>query len=171
VANEEQWSSYDRAVVDLAPPGGRPVRLVPDQRGVTGTWPDGLDTPVVVVTAWNPDSVLHPASDNRAAHRALVAELRRRGLHHWPAIGRDPDARHHEEGVGVSGLPEAEGIALGRAHGQAAVYVWTPDAWEVVSCTDSRRHVHGWRLVVDADGKGPDSDGGGPDGPGRDDGP
>ena len=56
-----------------------------------------------------------------------MAELDRRGLPHWPATGRDPDRAHHEEGVAVPGLTEAEGIALGRSYGQAAVYVWTPD--------------------------------------------
>jgi len=161
VATDEHWASYDRAVVDLAPPGARPVRLVPDRRGVTGRWPEGLGSPIVVVTAWNPDSEVLPDPDNRAAHHRLVADLDRRGVVHWPATGRDPADDHHEEGVAVSGLTEDEGVALGRAHGQAAVYVWTPGAWEVVSCSDARRRVHGWRLV--------DVRGG--DGSGRDDGP
>ncbi len=147
MATEADWTSYDRAVVDLRPPDRPAVRLVPDRPGATGPWPGGLDVPVVVVTAWNPDSGLVPPEVNRAANEALVAELDRRGLPHWPATGRDPDRGHHEEGVAVPGLTEAEGVALGRSHGQAAVYVWTPATWEVVSCTDGRRHVHGWRLI------------------------
>ena len=99
------------------------------------------------MTAWDPDSVpLAPGREPRR-HRRLVRELDRPGLGHWPATGRDPDAPSPEEGVAVAGLSEAEGVALGRRHGQAAVYVWTPDAWEVVSCTDERRHVHGWALL------------------------
>ena len=102
---------------------------------------------MVVVTAWNPDSHVRPEAVNRAANEALEAELDRRGLTHWPATGRDPDLAHHEEGVAVPGLAEADGVALGRRYGQAAVYLWTPEAWQVVSCTDARRHVHGWRLL------------------------
>ena len=147
MATEADWASYGRAVVDLAPPGRPPMRLVPDRPGATGPWPEGLDAPVLVVTAWNPDSRLRPAEINRAAHEALVAELEERGLSHWPATGRDPDEAHHEEGVAVLGLTEAEGTALGRSYGQAAVYVWTPTAWQVVSCTDARRHVQGWRIT------------------------
>jgi hypothetical protein len=149
VATDENWSSYDRAVVDLAAPGRPLLRLVPDRPGAVGVWPDDADSPVIVVTAWNPDSELRPMDDNRMADMALVAELDRRGLRHWPATGRDPEAHHHEDGVAVFGLTEAEGVAFGRRYGQAAVYVWTPEAWEIVSCTDGRRHVHGWRLVDD----------------------
>jgi hypothetical protein len=102
--------------------------------------------PLVVVTAWNPDSVVRDREENGVRHRRLVGELDRLGLPHWPATGRDPDAPHHEEGVAVPGLSATEGVALGARHGQAAVYLWTPDGWTVVSCTDDRRHTTGWRL-------------------------
>ena len=148
MATEADWASYDRAVVDLTLPGGSAMRLVPDRPGTTGPWPAGPADRVIVVTAWNPDSRVSPAEVNCLAHEALVAELERRGLPHWPATGRDPVLAHHEVGVAVPGLAEAEGIDLGRIHGQAAVYVWTPGAWEVVSCTDARRHVHGWRITA-----------------------
>ena len=145
MATEEDWAAYARAVVDIAPPNGDPFRIVPAGVAVSGRWPAGLEPPVVVVTAWNPDSVLVPPGDNRANNQRLVAALDRLGLTHWPAVGRDLDAPHLEEGVAVSGLTEAEGIALGLRHGQAAVYVWTRDAWSVVSCTDDRRHTCGWQ--------------------------
>jgi len=145
MATDEDWAAYARAVVDVAPPEREPFRLVPDEAGTTGAWPDGLDPPVVVVTAWNPDGVPVPSGDNRAGNRRLVAELDRLGLTHWPAVGRDLDSPYLEEGVVVSGLTEAEGVALGLRYGQAAVYVWTRDDWSVVSCTDGRRRSGGWR--------------------------
>ena len=148
MATEADWDAYDRAVIDLAPPGRPALRLVPDRRGATGPWPEGIDAPVVIVTAWNPDSRVRSEAVNRVAHGDLAAELGRRGVPHWPATGRDPELEHHEEGVALPGMAEAEGVALGRSYGQAAVYVWTPAAWEVVSCTDGRRRVHGWRTVV-----------------------
>ena len=142
MATDDDWCSYDRAVVDFSPEGAPPFRLVPDRVGATGTWPDGLHPPVVVVTAWNPDSRPVPEDQNRDRHRRLVSELDRQGLAHFSATGRDPITSHHEFGVAVAGLDEAGAIALGRHHGQAAVYLWTPDAWLIVSCTDDRRHIH-----------------------------
>ena len=155
MATEADWEAYRTAVVDLDPPGTPGLRLVPDDAGAVGAWPAGLAAPVFVVTAWNPDSVVLDEAENRARHDRLVAELDRRGVAHWPAVGRDtvvvggaqPMApAHHEEGVGMTGITRDEALALGRAHGQAAIYAWSPEAWEVVSCTDDRRHVAGWRL-------------------------
>lgn len=147
MATDDDWASYGRAVIDIVPPGRAPFRLVPDQPGTTGGWPEDLVPPVVVVTAWDPDSARLQAGDNQVRHRRLVSELDRSGLVHWPAVGRDPDSPHFEEGVAVVGLTESEGVDLGRRYGQAAVYVWTPEAWTVVSCTDDRRHTYGWRVA------------------------
>jgi hypothetical protein len=152
VATEEDWASYVRAVVDLAPPGRDPFRLEPDTPGRTGPWPEPLAAPVVVVTAWNPDSVVLDPGDNRVRNERLAAELDRMGLRHWPATGRDPDSPHHEVGLAVPGLTGEQGAALGRRHGQAAVYLWTPDAWTVISCSDDRRRTLGWRLRLPVSG-------------------
>jgi len=148
MASEEDWASYTRAVVDMAPPGRSPFRLEPAAPGRTGVWPDGVALPVVVVTAWNPDSVVLDPGSNQIRNERLVDELTRLGLAHWPAVGRDPDSLHHEAGLAVPGLSGEDGAALGRRHGQAAVYVWTPESWTVVSCTDDRHEISGWRLTA-----------------------
>ena len=144
---EENWASYSRAVIDITPPGRTPFRLWPDALGATGVWMEPLAEPVVIVTAWNPGSILRPLADNVARNRLLVAELDRAGVTRWPAVGRDPDTEYHEDGFAVSGLTLAEGVTLGARHGQVAVYVWTPAAWTVVSCSDDRCHSSGWRLT------------------------
>lgn len=144
---EQDWASYVRAVIDFAPPGRPPFRVVPDAAGITGMWPKDLGAPVLIVTAWNPDSIILPAADNRARNQLLVAELDRTGATFWPAVGRDPDTDHHEDGFAVSGLTLAEGVTLGARHDQAAIFVWTPGAWAVVSCSDDRSHLSGWRLT------------------------
>jgi len=146
VATEHDWESYRTAVVDMAPPGHAPFRIVPAGPGVTGTWPDGLLAPVVVITAWDPDSVRLARDLNQARQGALEAELDARGTTRFPATGRDLGDDHHEDGFAVSGLTEEEARDLGRRHGQAAIYVWTPEEWQVVSCTADRRHVTGWRV-------------------------
>jgi len=147
MATEADWQAYRSAVVDLARPGMPALRIVPSTAGSTGAWPDGLGAPVSVVTAWNPDSVRLAADVNAARHRLLTRELATRGLTWWPATGRDPVAGHAEEGVAVLGLAEDDAVELGRRHGQAAVYLWNPDAWEVVACDRSRRETLGWRLA------------------------
>jgi hypothetical protein len=147
VATEDDWASYARAVIDMDPPVGDGFRLVPADPGVVDPWPEGLVAPIVVVTAWNPDSVRLAPGENAVRAGRLEAELVRLGAVHWPATGRDLATPHHEEGVAVSGLTEAEGTALGARFGQAAVYSWTGQALSVVSCTDDRRHTAGWRIV------------------------
>lgn len=147
MATEDDWASYRTAVVDLAPPGRERRRLVPADPGTCGPWPEWATPPLTVVTAWNPDSVRLTDRANRARNRRLAEELDRSGLTWWPATGRDLDGGHHEDGFAVAGLPTEGARALGRRHGQAAVYRWTPGSWEVVSCTDDTRHVSGWLLV------------------------
>ena len=162
MATERDWQAYRTAVVDVVPPVGPAFRIVPDAPGSTGPWPDGVAAPVVVVTAWNPDSVHLEPDVNAARQRRLVLELDTGGLEWWPATGRDLGDAHFESGAAVPGLPEQDGMALGMRHGQAAVYVWTPDAWTVVACDGSRRVALGWRRtgVSDpADGPGADATG------------
>jgi len=145
MATEKDWSSYLTAVVDLSPPDGAPFRVSPAPSGETGQWPCGPTPLIHVITAWNPDSVLLSAEVNQARHDQLVADLDHQRLDWWPAIGRDPDGRHFEEGVAVMGLTDAAAVTVGLAYGQAAVFAWSPPQWQVLSCTDERRHTCGWR--------------------------
>jgi hypothetical protein len=160
MATEGDWAAYRTAVVDVVPAHRAPFRIVPADPGSIGPWPEGLRAPVVVVTAWNPDSVRLGYEENSARHRALVAELADLGVPWWPATGRDLGEGHAEQGAAVVGMSEANGLRIGRGHGQAAVYVWTPAAWEVVSCTDDRRHASGWLLtaVPEEPGRTPDAE-------------
>ncbi len=149
MATEEDWDSYRAAVVDVTPPGGAPFRIIPAEPGTVGAWPEGLTPPVFVITAWNPDSVRLTPEENQARHVQLLGELELLGLPWWPAVGRDPASSHAEEGILISQIAEAEALAIGRAYGQAAVFAWTPVAWEIISCSDDRRHVGGWRALAD----------------------
>jgi Protein of unknown function (DUF3293) len=147
MATEADWDAYRTAVVDVVPTDRTPFRIVPAAPGTSGPWPEELIVPVVVVTAWNPDSIRLGPEENSARHRVLVAELAELGVSWWPATGRDVSDGHAEQGAAVIGMSQADGVRIGRAHGQAAVYVWTPVAWEVVSCRDDRRHTSGWLLT------------------------
>lgn len=148
MATETDWQAYQTSVVDIDLPNHQLVRVIPDDPGKVGTWPDGVDGPLSILTAWNPDSVVTDDESNAVHHTQLLADLDSLGVTYWPAIGRDPRGIHHEVGVAVVDLSEGDALLLGRDHGQAAFYRWTSEAWEVVSCTDNRRHVMGWRLEV-----------------------
>ena len=154
MATDRDWEAYRTAVVDIAPSDRPAFRVVPDVPGRTGAWPNGQAEPVVVVTAWNPASIRLEPDVNGARQRTLALELGTRGLPWWPATGGDLGSGHREEGAAVPGLSEEDGRALGRRYGQAAVYVWTPDAWEVVACDGDHRVTLGWRLTGAPDTSG-----------------
>jgi hypothetical protein len=75
-----------------------------------------------VVTAYNPGGRAAADVDNRTAARALVADPRLDGLMLLPSFGGHPDGAWLEPGVAVIGLSRHQARALGRAHGQLAVY-------------------------------------------------
>lgn len=133
-------------MVDLAPPGRSAIRIVTAATGSVGIWPTDLVPPVVVITAWNPDSVRLAGYLNDARSLDLETELDARGFTRCPATGRDVGDHHREDGFAVSGMSEEEAQDLGRRYGQAAIYLWTPEAWQVVSCAGDRRHITGWRV-------------------------
>ena len=150
-SRDEMWDAYGRAVVDLFPPGRRPLRLRADTEGLVGEWPEELSEPVVVLTAWNPSSQPLAIVANRARQRSLLGDLAALGHPCWPAVGWDPASAHREESVAVSGLTEGPARALGRRYGQEALYLWTRRAWEIVACGDGRRARLGWSLEEPAE--------------------
>src|SRR5580658_4611705 len=107
MATEDDWANYRTAVVDVVPPDRPQFRIVPASPGLSGPWPARLPEPVVVVTAWNPDSALLGPEENAARHRALVAELAGSGVQWWPATGRDLGDGHAEQGAAMVGVSEA----------------------------------------------------------------
>jgi len=82
----------------------------------------------------------------RRRQAALEADLRPMAHALWVAIGVDPVSGRREEGVAVGGVPEAQILALGARYRQAAVFVWTPECWDIVACSGGRRVTSGWSL-------------------------
>jgi len=85
------------------------------------------------------------AEENAIRRADLAADLARRGVEWHPAVGGDPDGRHHEPGAVVVGLDLRSAVGLGGRYGQAAVYIWAPDALHLVACTGDRHDVLGYR--------------------------
>ena len=145
-----RWASYRSAVVDLFPPGARPLR-VHQRPGPPGVFPAGLEEPAFVLTACNPGSAPLGDAANRARQAELVAALAAAFCRWWQAVGWDLSSDHREDSVLVVGLTEDEAVALGRRFGQEALYGWTRRSWSVVSCVDDRRDESGWSLTEPED--------------------
>jgi hypothetical protein len=83
-------------------------------------------SPLVVVTAWNPDGQLLPEAINRARDVMLLAELRALGCDPLRARGRSPDGTWHEDGWQIPHVP-VRTLMLLRRYGQIAGWVTDAD--------------------------------------------
>jgi Protein of unknown function (DUF3293) len=119
---------YENAIYEVAFPGGWMAFRV----GAEGAHTD----PFVLITAHNPSSAETSPAENGAANRHLAQVLQERG---WPvleALGRSPDASHVEPSFAVFDIPLLEVLALARAVGQAAVFVWDGATGTIAWCDD-----------------------------------
>ena len=116
--------------------------------GQIGRWPWPTTEPVPILTAWDPGEERLGLEENRHRGAELEAALRPRARRLLEAVGVDPDSGHREEGLAALGLSVDEAVALGGRFRQAAIFVWAPDAWSIVSCRDERRVGFGWSIAV-----------------------
>jgi hypothetical protein len=98
---------------------------------------DAAAPATLVVTAWNPWSRRLPDAVNAARDRVLAVELAALALPSRRARGRSPDGAWQEDGWAVEHREEASSLALIRAYGQLAGFVF----------------AHGGRALLWADGR------------------
>ncbi|HEY0937649.1 MAG TPA: DUF3293 domain-containing protein [Trebonia sp.] len=138
------WDAYVAAVIRIeAPDDVFWLRPAPSGR-TTGKYPDPQGRPIYVLTAHNPGGQVVSPAANASAEARLTANLLQQGLTWWPADGGDPSWTHVEPGVALTGIAQAEAIALGAEFGQEAIFVLTPASRQVVACGDERVTVTGW---------------------------
>jgi len=145
---DDPWSGYATTIVAVIRPGSDNLFVAAAPAGDVGVWPWSAETVVYVLTAWDPGERRLGQSVNRARQTQLEEELRTARCHMWNARGFDPDTGYREEGVAVSGLPEADVLAAGARFGQEAVFAWTPDEWAIVACAGRRRVAFGWQVTL-----------------------
>lgn len=97
-------------------------------------WPSAF----VIVTAYATTGEQWPAEKNARADEALRQRLEALGVWHWRITGYDPATGHAEAGWAVA-ASVPDGIALGRAFRQDAIFAVAGDRLSVVSCVDERR--------------------------------
>jgi hypothetical protein len=98
-----------------------------------------LGTPLFVLTAHNPASVILDDAVNDARNAVLLDQIEAAGLTVYPAIGKSPDGSWFEPGFALSGADLATAIDLGREHGQNAIFEVLPDRLVVHACDGSYR--------------------------------
>ncbi|HVX17007.1 MAG TPA: DUF3293 domain-containing protein [Acidimicrobiales bacterium] len=146
-APRQTWDDFERAHVRITLATG-PVGFRPATRR-SGEFPAELaEGPVHVITAWNPGGEKRDAARNDASQRELSAEIDRRQLARWPAVGLDPDSDWYEDSIAVVGLSRDEACALGRQFGQVAIFelVDAPDGLLVVACDGRVATAHSWAI-------------------------
>jgi len=95
------------------------------------------ETPLHVITAWNPGSVGTDARQNDIANRQLKKQLTNEGIKGIrPGVGRSPDGAHSEESFIVSGMTRKRAAAVGGLFGQAAIFEIDDTTLRVVRCPD-----------------------------------
>jgi Protein of unknown function (DUF3293) len=143
------WDAYVGAVIRIeAPDGVFWVRPAP-AGSTLGEYPDPEKRTIYVVTAHNPGGRVVSGAANAEAEARLSTKLSRRGLAWWPADGGDPSWSHVERGVAVTGIAEADAVALAAEFGQEAIFVFTPADRRVVGCADQRVSTTGWASEFD----------------------
>ena len=144
MTSDDLWLAYTQTIVDIHLPREGVIRVAPASVGTTGNWPERLQSPIYIMTAWNPLSMAISGSANELREGKLEYELMADGLETYPAVGRDMNSDYEEKGVAVIGLSELAALSLGARYEQNAIFSWTPTLWEVLSCVDSHRHTSGW---------------------------
>jgi hypothetical protein len=150
---EDPWSAYARTIVQIVRPAqgdfvtvhgvapGAPL-------GANGRWPWPSEETVCILTAWDPGAERPGMEVNRRRGEELESVVRLRASRVLHAVGVDPTSGHREEGIAALGLSVDDAVALGALYRQEAIFVWTPDAWSIVSCRDDRRLDASWSVVV-----------------------
>jgi hypothetical protein len=108
-------------------------------------------TPLHVITAWNPGSVGTDSRQNDIANRHLKKQLASDGIRDIRSgVGRSLDGAHAEDSFIVGGLTRQRAAAVGGLFGQAAIFELDDTTLRVIRCPDgmimnerARRHTTG----------------------------
>ena len=94
-----------------------------------------LDTPVFVVTAWNPRSRRLSRTENDTLDRRLQELLESRGIVHWRSRSCDQLSEWCEDGYALFGLSADDALDLARTFHQYAIFQVTGSGIDVIVCS------------------------------------
>lgn len=148
---DQTWDEFRRTFVRVDTDAGV-LEVHPAGPHDRGAFMAGVDGPVHIVTACNPQGRQQAEEANFEANRRLLAELgNHAGLQVWATSGHGTDesgaeTAWSEPGFTVGGLSRGEALALGRKYDQAAIFEWRdePGGFRLVACDESIDEPRGW---------------------------
>ena len=97
-------------------------------------WPKSF----AVITAHNPNGVLHSKADNQKFDGQLQSALEQDGISYWRVTGGSPDFQHAEPGFAVEISIEAA-LAFGNCYQQEAIFWIEEGTLFIISCDGKER--------------------------------
>lgn len=145
---DERWFAYTVTVVRIDHPKWGRFIVAPEPGGGTqGLFPDDGGRSIHIMTAHNPGRAL-PAAENEQRQRQLRTGLGQRpGLEIWEAVGADVTWTHQEQSLAIVGLTDDDAREVARAFDQDAIFAWTPQQWNLLSCIDDLTWHAGWTVT------------------------
>lgn len=140
---------YADVVVRVHLPSGLMLLAQTDEASPRGSFPaDAASQPISIITAHNPGGQPFLTSENRAFHARLLDRLAQEGVTYWPAAGGDQGWSHMQESVAIAGIDPARACEIGREFDQDAIFVWGPNDWRIMSCTDGTTLRRSWAVLA-----------------------
>ena len=147
---DERWLAYTETVVRIDHPKQGRFLVAPEPGGATqGLFP-------------NDDGTVDPHHDGAQSRTCPTRQLRtsnansnfalawsnRRTLEIWDAVGADVTWTHQEQSLAIIGLTDDAAREVARTFDQDAIFAWTSDRWNLLSCIDDRTWHAGWTLTA-----------------------
>ena len=126
----ERWSAYLETTIT--------AEVVPNSieslNGPTASEQWLFDSPVHVITAWNPYNIIRSSEENDRSNTELAVALAGRGARFARARGSANDGLHYEDSFITWNLTREDAIDIGREFRQEAVFELTADEFRLVHC-------------------------------------
>ena len=131
----------------IVSPSGDAWAVHPAELGkCEGIYPQ--DSPVHVISAWNPGSKKLSADENWHLHAQLLEELTASKAEIWEGTGSSRTEDWTEVGIARVGCSLDSSISIARRWEQDAIWEWHREGLAVVECNSGLRHEWGWILAA-----------------------
>jgi hypothetical protein len=132
------WEAFGKTAIRIRSAQGWTEFTPSEDAECAGAWPFSQARTIAVVTAYNPLGRTAESDENARAQQALVSEMLDRGVLFAQAVGIALDGGWSEPSFALLETSVDDAVALARQFGQAAIFVLTPSALELISCIDGQ---------------------------------
>ena len=140
-------SAWRQTWLRIVSPLGEAWAVHPAEEGkMEGEFP--YESPIHVITAWNPESTKLTYSENGDRHRRLQIQLQGLGEEIWEGTGSAIDGQWAEEGFARVGTSLESSLAIGCQWKQDSIWEWSTNGLAAIECISGVRHQWGWVLAA-----------------------